>query len=417
MAAPRTLSPAEAERWTRIGLLSALALLLGYLESFLPIPIPGVRLGLANIPVLVALDRHDATGACWVPLVKVAATSLLFGNPVTLAYSLAGTTLSLALMTPLSLLPTMRLKMVSVAGALAHEAGQLAVAQALLGTALVWYGAPALGVAGCLTGLLCGVAARRTADLLRAAEGGQDGPIARPAAGGRQAEPQRRPRDVRIPSHGAGRAGGGIRPRRAVVACLLAYLALVLGVMHARTLAAAGVWLAAACGAVALARVRPQALVRSLRPALPFALVALVAQAASATQGMALLRLGPLALTRETLLAAGLMLARLVAVTMASVALAGALGPAGLARCAALLLAPLERCGLDAAGPRLALSTALSLLPRLASELEAPAGRQRLWSRAFWTRQLPEVVGRLLTEARGLAEGFPAEADVERGGC
>ena len=159
----QSLTPLEAQRWTRIGALSALAMVLGYVESFVPLPLPGLKLGLANIPILVALREHDVRGAACVALVKVLATGLLFGNPLTLAYSTAGTALSLAFMAPLSLLPTMRLEMVSVVGALAHETGQLLVAQALLGTPLVWYGAPPLAVAGCVTGLLCGTAARRVA--------------------------------------------------------------------------------------------------------------------------------------------------------------------------------------------------------------------------------------------------------------
>ena len=154
-----SLNPAEVQRWTRVGVLAAFAMLLGYLETFIPIPIPGVKLGLANIAVLIALAERDTAGAFAIALIKVLAAGLLFGSPVTMAYSLAGTMLAFAVMAPLSRLRTMHIVMVSIIGALAHEAGQLAVAMVLLGTPLVWYSAPLLALAGCLTGALCGIVA------------------------------------------------------------------------------------------------------------------------------------------------------------------------------------------------------------------------------------------------------------------
>lgn len=160
------LSPAEIQRWTRIGVLAALAMLLGYMEAFLPIPIPGVKLGLANIAVLVALADHDIGGALCISLIKVVVLGLLFGSPLTLAYSAAGTLLAFCGMVTLSLLPTMHLVMVSVVGALLHEIGQLFVAQALLGTTTVWYLAPLLLLLGCVTGAICGVLASKLNDSL-----------------------------------------------------------------------------------------------------------------------------------------------------------------------------------------------------------------------------------------------------------
>lgn len=146
-----------AQRWTRIGALSAFALLLGYVETFVPIPIPGVKLGLANVAILAALEDNDARGATCIALIKVLATGLLFGSPISMAYSAVGTMLSLATMIPLSRLRTMRLWMTSIVGALFHEVGQLIVAQLVLRTPTVWYLLPILMVAGCVTGALCGI--------------------------------------------------------------------------------------------------------------------------------------------------------------------------------------------------------------------------------------------------------------------
>ena len=152
-------------RWYRIGLLAALSILLSYLETFVPIPIPGVKLGLANIPVLVALSQDDAHAATSIAAIKVLATGLLFGSPVTLAYSLTGTAVSLLVMIPLTRLNTMRLWMASIAGAVAHEVAQLGVATLIMGNPGLWYLTPLLMVAGIASGALSGVIATRLKDV------------------------------------------------------------------------------------------------------------------------------------------------------------------------------------------------------------------------------------------------------------
>lgn len=138
--------------WERVGALVALALVLGYLESFVPLPIPGVKLGLANIAILVALYELGARATLCVCVVKVLAVGLLFGSPLMIAYSALGSLLALGGMAPLSRLRTLHPAMTSVVGGILHELGQLCVAWWLLGTSLVWYGAPPLLVVGALTG-------------------------------------------------------------------------------------------------------------------------------------------------------------------------------------------------------------------------------------------------------------------------
>ena len=378
--AATSLSPAEVERWTRIGALAALAMLLGYLESFIPIPLPGVKLGLANIAVLLALEAHDVPGACWVAATKVVATGLLFGNPVTLAYSAAGTLLSLVLMAPLSQLPTMRIEMVSIVGALAHEAGQLLVAQALLGTPLVWYSAPLLALAGCVTGLLCGIVARRTATTLEATAVNASRRSEQPPAAGQA--------DL-LPA---------TAPSSKSVIALIAYLLLVVACMHARSLPALGTCLALTAVFCLLARTEPRTLWRALAPAAPIALITVIAQVANAQQGSVLAQLGPIALTREALAASAVMVGRLVCITLSSVALVGLVGRAGLAWCARQALRPLEALGLNTAGPELALSTTLQLLPLLAETLGEQVRPRDIWTRRFWRERLPQMVTELCQE-------------------
>ncbi len=386
-----TLSLAEARRWRHIGVLAALAMLLGYLESFVPMVIPGAKLGLANIAVLIALAQGDRTGALFVGLVKVVATGLLFGNPVTLAYAATGTLLAFACMAPLSALPTMRLEMVSVVGALAHEAGQLVVAQQLLGTTLVWYGALPLAVAGVITGTLCGVVAHRAVERLAAlpaapgtAAAGNGG-----AGDGAQGNASATGATTDAPTATVRTTGGTNRRTWPLFA---SYLVLVVAVMHAQAPTTLAVSLAVALVGCGAARLRPRTLAMALAPSLPLAALTLVAQVASTQQGTPLVWLGPIAITREALTAAGLLLGRLVSVCCASVALVGLVGRDGLARVAQRALTPIRALGIRTAGPELALSTTLELVSRLAEwapeRIEASTVRRR----AFWTQALPDLV-------------------------
>ena len=153
---------AYARRWARIGMLAALALVLGYIEMFipLPVPVPGIKLGLANVAVLMALELLDVKSAAWVALVKVLASGFLFGNPVMMLYSAAGTVLAFAAMAALTRIEGLSVVLAAMAGAILHNIGQLAVAALILGTPLVWATAPVLVIAACITGALSGWATR-----------------------------------------------------------------------------------------------------------------------------------------------------------------------------------------------------------------------------------------------------------------
>lgn len=167
-----TFSLDEARLWARVGVLAALALVLSYVETFIPLPVPfpGIKLGLANIVVLVALVVLDTKSAALVALVKVLAAGFLFGSPLMVAYSGGGTLLAFASMALLVRVPGLHVVPVAVAGALFHNMGQLLVAMLILGTPAVWATAPVLVVAACATGSLSGAAAAYT---LACLEGGR----------------------------------------------------------------------------------------------------------------------------------------------------------------------------------------------------------------------------------------------------
>lgn len=162
----------DVERLARVSLLSAVALVLSYLETLIPLPValPGVKLGLANVAVAVALFSLDARSAASVAAVKVLASGLLFGSPMMLAYSLGGTALAFAGMAALSAVPGVGLVPVSMVAAILHNAGQLGVAALVLQTPSVFINLPVLAVAACVTGGITGTVGEAALSSL-AAEG------------------------------------------------------------------------------------------------------------------------------------------------------------------------------------------------------------------------------------------------------
>ena len=148
----------KASKVAQYGLIAALALVLSYLESLVPsLGVPGVKLGLPNIAIVFALYRLGWRDACIISLVRVFLVFLLFGNGAALAYSIAGAALSLALMGLLKKTGKFSSVGVSVAGGVAHNAGQILVAMALLETSrLAWY-LPVLWVSGTVAGVLIGI--------------------------------------------------------------------------------------------------------------------------------------------------------------------------------------------------------------------------------------------------------------------
>ena len=148
----------KASKVAQYGLLIALALVLSYAESLLPAPgVPGVKLGLPNLAIVFALYRLGLWDAWMLSIVRVLLASALFGSGVSLAYSVAGAVLSLAVMGLLKKTDKFSPVGVSVAGGVAHNAGQILVAMALLETArLAWY-LPVLWASGTVAGVLIGI--------------------------------------------------------------------------------------------------------------------------------------------------------------------------------------------------------------------------------------------------------------------
>lgn len=151
------------------GMMTALAFLLGYVETLIPlnIGIPGVKLGLANLATIVSLYLLGAGPAAVITVVRILLVGFTFGNLSMMLYSLAGGILSLALMILFCRLDWFSVMGVSIAGGVGHNIGQLTVAAAVVENSNVFYYLPVLltagTIAGALIGILGGILIRRLA--------------------------------------------------------------------------------------------------------------------------------------------------------------------------------------------------------------------------------------------------------------
>lgn len=145
-----------------MGVFLALALICSYVESLIPISfgIPGVKLGLTNIVVVLMLYCIGAKEAFAVSVCRIVLAGFLFGNLFSILYSLAGGLLSFLIMWAVKRTGKLGILPVSVCGGIFHNIGQLAVAALVVENYNVFYYLPVLLLAGAATGLAIGVVAQ-----------------------------------------------------------------------------------------------------------------------------------------------------------------------------------------------------------------------------------------------------------------
>ncbi len=143
------------------GVFSALALIFSYVESLIPISlgIPGVKLGLANLIIVIGLYKMSLKEVYLLSLVRVLLSGFIFGNYFSILYSLAGAFLSVTVMALLKKNGGFSVMGVSIAGGVFHNIGQLFVAMIVVETFGVVYYVPVLLIAGLITGMLIGITA------------------------------------------------------------------------------------------------------------------------------------------------------------------------------------------------------------------------------------------------------------------
>lgn len=140
------------------GVFTALALIFSYVETLIPFNfgIPGMKLGLANLIIVIALYKMRLSDAFLLSVVRVLLSGFIFGNYFSIIYSLAGGLLSLAVMAFFKKQESFSVMGISMAGGVMHNVGQIIVAMLVVETFSVVYYLPVLLIAGLLTGLFIG---------------------------------------------------------------------------------------------------------------------------------------------------------------------------------------------------------------------------------------------------------------------
>lgn len=142
----------------KMGMLVALAMIFSYVEALIPfsIGIPGVKLGLANLVIVVGLYLFSAGEVFVISMLRILLAGLLFGNGATLIYSFAGGILSLAMMAVCQKKTGLSMVGISVLGGVCHNIGQLCAAIWILANVNIAYYLPVLMISGVLTGFVIG---------------------------------------------------------------------------------------------------------------------------------------------------------------------------------------------------------------------------------------------------------------------
>ena len=141
--------------------LIAVAMILSYIESMIPafVAVPGVKIGLSNIATVFALYTLGWPYAICVSVVRVFLSALLFGNFISLIYSLSGAALALGVMIALKKIDKFSTVGVSVAGGVCHNAGQIIAACIVMETASIALYIIPLIISGTIAGVVIGLAA------------------------------------------------------------------------------------------------------------------------------------------------------------------------------------------------------------------------------------------------------------------
>ena len=145
-----------------LGVFLALALICSYVESLIPINfgMPGVKLGLTNIVIVLMLYCVGAKEALAISTLRIVLAGFLFGNLFSILYSLAGGLLSFLVMYLLKRTGKLGVLPISIGGGVSHNVGQLITASLIVENYHIFYYMPVLLAAGAVTGLLIGIAAQ-----------------------------------------------------------------------------------------------------------------------------------------------------------------------------------------------------------------------------------------------------------------
>lgn len=161
MPSPTNKHTLRTRRLTASAMFAALALIFSYIEAILPVNIgvPGVKLGLANLIIIIALYELDLRYAFFINLIRISLAGLLFTGVFAMLYSLAGGMVSLAVMALLKKTDKFSMIGVSMAGGVAHNFGQLLIASFMVSNIKMFLYFPILVFTGIGAGIGIGIVA------------------------------------------------------------------------------------------------------------------------------------------------------------------------------------------------------------------------------------------------------------------
>ena len=157
-----------AKRVAYCAMLTALAMIFGYVEALIPFHfgIPGIKLGIANLVIVLAIYMLPGYQALLIQLSRIVLVSFLFGNMSMMLYSLAGGVLSFFVMSLFKRMKGFSITGVSILGGISHNIGQLVVAILVVHNLKIGYYFPVLLIAGLITGCLIGMLAQKMKPIL-----------------------------------------------------------------------------------------------------------------------------------------------------------------------------------------------------------------------------------------------------------
>ena len=148
------------QRLALSALLTAVMLVLGYVESLVPTGVPGIKLGLSNSVLIFAIYTLGVPTAFLLMIGKVLLSGFLFSGVNAMLYAFAGGLLSMLVMSLLYRMKSFHIVTIAMAGAVMHNVGQVALAMLMLGTDKLLSYMAVLMLFGLVTGFLTGTAAK-----------------------------------------------------------------------------------------------------------------------------------------------------------------------------------------------------------------------------------------------------------------
>lgn len=159
----------KSRRISYCAVFTALAMIFSYVEAILPIHfgVPGMKLGLANLVVVTGLYYMSEKDVLFISMTRILLMGMLFGNGMSLIYSLTGGILSYLIMVLLKKKTNLSVLVISISGGITHNIGQLIAASFVVSNFHIFYYFPALLIAGTITGLLIGIVSERILKILK----------------------------------------------------------------------------------------------------------------------------------------------------------------------------------------------------------------------------------------------------------